>query len=105
MANNNKDYYKLKESLAEATASVRDKFRQLRSSKVEENRLLEEQYKPITGKLGKLIESVSVPKKTKTKKGKINKKAPIARSTPRRSLVWSSDDGGDADGGGRKHGH
>lgn len=54
----------VKLSLAQATDSVRDKFRKLRSEDFETSRLLEEQFKPITKKLGVLIKS-SVKKKKK----------------------------------------
>lgn len=44
--------FRAKHSLARATESVRDKFRQIRSTQLENKRLLEEQYKPVTKRLG-----------------------------------------------------
>lgn len=52
----NKRDIKAKQSLVKATDSIRDKFRQVRSTHLENKRLLEEQYKPITKKLTKLID-------------------------------------------------
>lgn len=52
---NNRDL-RAKQSLAKATESVRNKFRQVRFAHLENKRLLEEQYKPITKRLGKLID-------------------------------------------------
>lgn len=48
-----------KNALVKATESVRNKFQQIRSTHLENNRLLEEQYKPITKRLGKLIDAKS----------------------------------------------
>lgn len=45
-----------KRSLIQATESIRNKFNQVRSTNLENKRLLEEQYKPITKRLGKLID-------------------------------------------------
>lgn len=53
----------MKQELAKATQSVRNKFRQLRSSYLEENRLLEQQYKPIIKRLSALIETEKSGKK------------------------------------------
>lgn len=47
---------KAKQSLAKATESVRNKYQELRSAHLENKRLLEEQYKPITKRLGNLID-------------------------------------------------
>lgn len=48
---------KLKLSLAHATDSVRNKFNKLRNESIESGRLLEEKYKPITKRLGLLLDS------------------------------------------------
>jgi hypothetical protein len=50
---------KVKISLAQATNSVRNKFQQLRNEHLENDRLLEEQYSPITKRLGRLIDSAT----------------------------------------------
>lgn len=57
----------VKLSLALATDSVRDKFRKLRSDDLETGRLLEEQFKPITKKLG-ILKYVKKAEKKKRKK-------------------------------------
>lgn len=64
---------KAKQSLARATDSIRNKFRQIRSTHLENKRLLEEQYKPISKRLGKLIEF----KEDKTKKKSAAASTPI----------------------------
>jgi predicted DNA-binding transcriptional regulator YafY len=56
---------KLKLSLAQATDSVRNKFKELRGERIETNRLLEEQFKPITKRLTKLIDTNDKVKKKK----------------------------------------
>lgn len=81
-----KSEYKLKQTLAKATKDVRDKFSQIRSSRIEDSRLLEEQYKPITSRLSKLINASSVAapaaasERKKTKELRIVQ--PIDRPTP-----------------------
>lgn len=55
---------KVKQSLIEATQSVRNKFNEIHNIDLESRRLLEEQFKPITKRLNKLIvgnESVDQP--------------------------------------------
>lgn len=48
---------KAKESLARASDAIRRKFQQVRSAHMENKRILEEHYKPITKRLGQLIDS------------------------------------------------
>lgn len=47
---------KVKQSLIKATESVRQKYKDLINNRVETSRLLERHYKPITNKLGTLID-------------------------------------------------
>lgn len=49
----------MKLSLVQATNSVRDKFNALRNEHLETHRLLEEQFKPITKRLNKVLENTS----------------------------------------------
>lgn len=70
---------KAKASLAKATASVRNKFHQVRSAHLENKRLLEQQYKPITKRLGELI--TLKDKKTKAS-------SPPAVKTPSLQRQW-----------------
>lgn len=88
--------FKVKQSLAKATKSVRDKFRQLRSMQLEQNRLLEEQYMPITKKLSALIASKKEKKSSATataaaatigRKKVVGRTFPFAHSTPSKSAA------------------
>lgn len=49
----NKRDIRAKQAVVRATDSIRNKFHQIRSTHLENTRLLEEQYKPITKKLNR----------------------------------------------------
>lgn len=55
---------KIKLSLAQATTSVRNKFKKLRNEYRESDRHLEDQFRPITKRLGQLIDNSAITKPT-----------------------------------------
>lgn len=69
----------LKTSLINATTSIRKKFRKLHNDRVERRQILEEQYRPITRKIGKLVNAANAI-------SSIGQKSPqSASSSPRNS--------------------
>lgn len=58
---------KLKVSLIQATESIRKKFKKLHNERIERKQILEEQYKPITSKIGKLIVTTAAVSKQRKK--------------------------------------
>lgn len=81
---------KVKESLIEATEAVRNKFKRLRSNDLESTRLLEEQYKPITKRLGQFIHANG--SNASLSKDDIPTQSPPPRSTLHRNNHDDDDD-------------
>lgn len=81
--NNNIDNKKnkLKLSLIHATESIRKKFQKLHSDRIEKKQFLNAQYRPITRKIGKLIDIASAER---------SKRHPLASSSLTSPLLKSS---------------